>query len=101
MNSEFYLGQNVMLTVDCPDDNDNLHVGDVGTVCHIDSCLIGIDSCLIGVNWHRDIGGHSCGDSCEFDYGWNVTPDEIVSVTVDEDNGVYVSDEEFNNFMLN
>lgn len=88
--AEFNIGDRVVSLVDHPDDNEDILEGDLGTICSLKFIYSG----RICVRWDNRIsGGHSCGDTCEHGYGWNVDFCDI-ELYKDEDVEV-ISDESF------
>lgn len=73
----FQVGDRVVSLVDYPDDNINIMAGDTGTVCYVDGSDVGYSLISVGVKWDKDVEGHSCGDTCEYGFGWNICSDEI------------------------
>lgn len=69
----FQVGDRVRCIYECPDDNEEIHIGDTGTVCKVE---IGILS--VGVNWdHRMITGHHCNGYCPEGHGWFVRVSDV------------------------
>ena len=72
----FEVGDRVECIVDCPDDNEDIYAGYLGTVCEEpeDSG----DDQWIGVCWDEDVGGHDCSGNCEDGHGWRVYASQLV-----------------------
>lgn len=74
MDAVFEVCDRVECLVDHPDNNVDIVIGSLGTVCEIRE---GMDM-SIGVCWDTEIeGGHDCGGNCDMGYGWRVYPDQI------------------------
>ena len=68
----FKKGDRVQCLIDCPDDNQNIHAGDFGTVCYTP-----IDRNYVRVRWDNYVNGHDCMGYCEYGYGWTVRKKDI------------------------
>ncbi len=67
-----YVGMRVMACVEHPDHNERISIGLTGTVCRISHAAK-----ILGVRWDQDVNGHTCRDTCEDGYGWNVGQKEV------------------------
>lgn len=69
---EFKVGDRVICVEDNPYGNDDIFAGNTGTVCRED------DYGDVGVCWDDKVeGGHDCDGSCEYGFGWYVSPSAI------------------------
>lgn len=94
MNKRFFeVGDRVSLTVDHPDNNQDLMIGNTGTVVDYDPSD---GSEIIGIEFDNKIkGGHFCNGNCVDGYGWYVHTTEICLASEDEEyDMIAVSDEE-------
>ena len=70
----FEVGDRVECLVDHPDNNIDIVVGSLGTVCETREEM----ELSIGVCWDNKIeDGHDCGGNCATGYGWRVHPSQI------------------------
>ena len=69
---EFKVGDRVICVEDNPYGNDDILAGNTGTVCRED------DYGDVGICWDDKVeGGHNCDGSCEYGFGWYVSPSAI------------------------
>ena len=69
---EFKVGDRVICVEDNPYGNDDIFAGNTGTVCRED------DYGDVGICWDDKVeGGHNCDGSCEYGFGWYVSPSAI------------------------
>ena len=98
MNKRFFkVGDRVSLTVDHPDNNQDLMIGNTGTVVDCDSYEDeDYEYMTVGVEFDNKIkGGHNCCGHCADSYGWYVHATEICLVAEEEEyDMIAVSDEE-------
>lgn len=81
--TELQIGDRVVLNVNNPAGNDELHVGMTGTVCNLYNQGWNTDS-YVGIRWDIETDvSHDCDGTCESEYGYNV-PSSCVSVNVCE-----------------
>lgn len=81
----FRIGDKVCASVNGPDGNDNIHIGDTGTVC-----IVSENNIRIGVEWENHVCGHDCDGACEYGFGWWV---DNTSIELDELNDVDITDD--------
>ena len=97
MNKRFFkVGDRVSLTVDHPDNNQDLVIGNTGTVVDCDTYEDEDYKYMnVGVEFDNKIkGGHNCCGHCADSYGWYVHATEICLVAEEEYDMIAVSDEE-------
>lgn len=83
----FRVGDRVCASVNSPDYNDSIHIGDTGTVCAVDE-----NETRIGVKWDHNVCGHDCNGMCEYGFGWWV--DNIsIELVVDELSDIDITDD--------
>lgn len=71
---QFQIGDCVRCVNEWPDENDEINIGDTGTVCSVDD-----DGVLsVGVSWDHAINlGHTCRGNCALGHGWYVNESDI------------------------
>ena len=71
---QFQIGDRVRCVNEWPDENDEINIGDTGTVCSVDD-----DGALsVGVSWDHAISlGHSCKGNCAWGHGWYINESDI------------------------
>lgn len=89
----FDIGDRVRCLVDSPDDNDNITVGSMGTVCGFDDYVN-----YIYVDWDDDVGGHNCEGMARQSHGWNVPPEGLE--LMDDDEPFECDDDAFRSFVF-
>ena len=74
MSVRFQIGDRVCCINEFPDDNEEIHIGDTGTVCDIDED----DRLSVGVSWDHEIMlGHACKGNCNQGHGWYVNESDV------------------------
>lgn len=85
------IGEMIVLTVEHPDGNADLYMGDVGTVCNTYEGT----QYAIGVDFGRKISrGHDCGGSCEYGHGWKLRRGEFSFASPEFQNDIDPLDED-------
>lgn len=78
---KFHVGDRVVAITEHPDANPSIRIGYTGTVC-VERDSFG----RAGVRWDIKItNGHSCGEHCEYGYGWFVNPCSIEHIEDEAD----------------
>lgn len=71
---QFQIGDRVCCINEFLDDNEEIHIGDTGTVCDIDEG----GRLFVGVSWDHEIMlGHTCRGNCNQGHGWYVNESDI------------------------
>lgn len=74
MSVRFQIGDRVRCINEWPDKNDEINIGDTGTVCEVNE----VGDLSVGVSWdHAIILGHSCKGNCAYGHGWYVNESDI------------------------
>ena len=93
MEEQFNIGDRVIAIVDSPADNTSIHAGDAGTVCHKRE-----GNGWVGICWDNPVdGGHECGGTCEYGYGWMVPGATLDFEPDDTEPPFQFNEDEFNN----
>ena len=97
--SDYKVGDEIVVVVDSPDGNDNIHMGDVGTITFVEKDSGIVCRYDIGVDFGRDVGGHECYQTCPDTQGWllNEGQFEIVSDAQEMEGA---TDDEMNGFLI-
>ena len=91
---EFKVGDRVICVEDNPYGNDDIFAGNTGTVCRED------DYGDVGICWDDKVeGGHNCDGSCEYGFGWYVSPSAI-KLDTEADEPFEFDETEFNKLVF-
>ena len=70
------VGDRVELIRNCPDGNEQLTIGCLGTVCSVPDPE-GTGDFRYGVRWDLNISAHNCNGRCALGHGWYVDEEDI------------------------
>lgn len=95
--SKYYVGQRIEVVVNHPDDNEELIIGDRGTIKRVMSNL----TYAVSVEFDRPIsGGWDCNGYCKHGYGWNLEEGQFIIIVEEEDDSeIELDDMCFENFI--